>query len=55
MIAYVSEVVQNRNNKKNASKPCVMCVYLALNGMFFSQVQALMKRQHCLEQAGSLL
>lgn len=31
------------------------CVSEALNSMLISQAQALMKRQHCLEQAGSLL
>lgn len=42
---------------KNGAQYFQSCplVFLALNAMFFSQAQALMKRQHCLEQAGSLL
>ncbi len=54
-VANMSEIVQNtRELKKHTSQPCLI-VYLALNSILFSQAQALMKRQHCSEQAGSLL
>lgn len=39
--------------KHSTYQPCLP-VYLSLNSMLFYQAQASMKRQHCLEQAGSL-
>lgn len=55
-VANVSEVFTTQRNKtKKQTFQLCLIVYWALNSMLFSQAQALMKKQHCLEQAGSLL
>ncbi len=50
----MSEIVLNtKEEEEEYLQPCLI-VYLSLNSMLFSQAQALMKRQRCLERAGSL-
>lgn len=52
---FMNTLVKKGKRIKKCSPGPFVFVFLALSSVLFSQARALMKRQRCLEQAGSLL